>query len=340
MGISVPNKERQEITFKSCLKNVIAHKDDMELPLNMGVTSDGTPYVEDLTRYPHMLIGGATGTGKSVFLNQILTSLLYVRTPKQLRLILVDPKTVELFPYKGLPHRLHDPVNTVWGCMDVMENAIQEMKRRTANLHALKANNIKELNDRYKAEAAALKKAADGCKDADAKKTLLEKAQYTLDQQWPYWLLVIDEMAEIILEEKKEFIDRMASISQMARAAGISVIAATQRPSVDVLPGKIKTNFLGRASFKVPAQQDSKTILNFKGAETLLGKGDLFVVSPDKTGLQRIHVPNCTREDRDTMLKLSLEFGHENKVPADNLVSEQPVPAAKKNGGKDKVVVN
>jgi S-DNA-T family DNA segregation ATPase FtsK/SpoIIIE len=300
IGISIPNKERQEVTFQSCMPNIVEHSDDMEVPLNFGILSDGSPYVEDIAKYPHLLIGGATGTGKSVLLNQIITSLVAVRSPKQLQLVLIDPKTVELFPYKTLPHLMREPVARVWQVIDVLSDVIRVMKQRTEALHDAKVNNIKEYNAIFKA------KAADFMKDG--------KEQWAVEQMnrcWPYILVVIDEMAEIVLEEKRMFINQMASISQMARATGISVIAATQRPSIDVLPGKIKVNFLARACFRCPSPQDSKTVLNFKGAETLLGKGDLFVLSPDKTGLQRIHVAMCKNADRDPIVQRAAELGYD-----------------------------
>jgi len=135
------------------------------------------------------------------------------------------------------------------------------------------------------------------------------------------------------------FTQKLACISQMARAAGICIISATQRPSVDVLPGKIKVNFPARCAFRMPSATDSKTVLNYKGAETLLGKGDCFLMSPNKSGLQRIHVPYCTPADRDKMLKISLEFGHVNSVPAD-APPEQPLTPTPANGKQDKVRVN
>lgn len=301
IGISIPNATRQEVTFENCTKNIIEHADDMQIPLNFGILADGSPYVEDLARYPHLLIGGATGTGKSVLLNQLLTNLLLVRSPAQLRLMLIDPKTVELFPYKNIPHLMRQPISQVWDAIAALEDVIKVMKSRTETLHDYKVNSIVDLNKQFKDKAAQFTK--------DGKH---EWAKMEMEKCWPYILVVIDEMANIILEEKKDFIARMAAISQMARAAGISVIAATQRPSVDVLPGKIKVNFLARGAFRMPSPQDSKTVLNFKGAETLLGKGDMFVLSPDKTGLQRIHVAHCTKEHRDPIIARITTVGYNN----------------------------
>jgi S-DNA-T family DNA segregation ATPase FtsK/SpoIIIE len=263
----------------------------MELPINFGVQSNGQPYVEDLTRMPHLLIAGSTGAGKSVWINGILTSLLYMRTPKQMKLVLIDPKSVELFHYQGLPHLMQPPVAGVYDALSIMERLIQEMRRRTSNLFGFKCKNLKEYNDKMKAEGKP-------------------------DDCWPYIVVVIDEMADLVLSEKKSFTDKMAQISAMSRAAGIHVIAATQRPSVDVVSGKIKVNFPARAAFRVPSSADSKTILNCKGAEHLLGKGDMFYISPER-GMQRLHSPNTKQADVDLMMKLSIEGGHVLSVPAD-----------------------
>jgi len=325
MSISISNKERKPIMFQDCLKNVIAHRDDMALPINFGVTSTGEAYVEDLALMPHLLISGQTGAGKSVFINNILTSLLYVRSPKEMELILIDPKSVELFPYKGLPHLKHEPVAGVYEALQLLETMIQEMKRRTSHLHFTKVKNLKEYNEKMKASGHP-------------------------EDCLPYIVIVIDEMADIILQEKKVFTEKMAQISAMARAAGIHVIACTQRPSVDILSGKIKVNFPARVAFRVPSNADSKTILNVKGAETLLGKGDMFYMSPIKGGLQRLHAPMTTKADVDQMMKLSIEIGHVNNVPADGVDTKRspsaglsaPVvaveePEAKKKAGKGMV---
>lgn len=306
MAISLPNKDRQEIKFAECLKNGIAHRDDMELPINFGVMSNGQPFVEDLAEMPHLLVAGSTGSGKSVFLNNVITNLLAIRTATQLRFVMVDPKSVELFHYKGLPHLMQDPVAGVYDALSILEKLIQEMKRRTSNLFAMKCKNLKEYNDK--------------CKRGDL--SPLTGQALTTQDQWPYIVVVIDEMADLILTEKKSFSDKMAQITAMARAAGIHVIAATQRPSVDVLSGRIKVNFPARVAFGVPSAADSKTILNTKGAEQLLGKGDMFYMSPSKAGLQRLHAPKCVQADVDRMLKLSIEVGHVLAVPADMLTPE------------------
>lgn len=314
VGISVPNKERRIVKFDECLKNVLTHRHDMELPINFGITSSGRPFVEDLATMPHLLIAGETGAGKSVFLNNIITSLLYIRSPKQMELILIDPKSVELLPYKGLPHVKREPVSDIFSALALLETVVQEMRRRMSFLHFRKVKNLKELNDKLTAEGNA-------------------------EERLPYWVLVIDEMADLMLGAKKEFTKRMAEIASMARAAGIHVITATQRPSVDVLSGKIKVNFPARVAFRVPSDGDSRTILSRKGAEQLLSKGDMWYLSPSKSGMQRLHAPFIQQDDINRMLTLSLQLGHVHNVPADGLPTPPPAPpqqtaAPKKNGGR------
>ncbi len=337
VSVCVPNEVRKEVEFKACLPFAITHRDDMELPVVFGVTATGEPYVEDLVKMPHLLIGGSTGAGKSVWLNSILTSLLWVRSPKQLKLILIDPKSVELMPYKGLPHLVQDPVAGVYEALNLLDRMVQEMRRRTANLYTMKVKNVKQYNDKVKEEAKALK---DSGASAD-------KVAAKLDECWPYVVVVIDEMADLVLQEKKSFVEKMAAISAMSRAAGIHVIAATQRPSVDVLPGKIKVNFPARAAFRVPSAADSKTILGHKGAEQLLGCGDMFYVSPEKSGFQRLHAPHIKQEDINHMLKVSIELGHVLNVPADAITATPSVPIIldkiegdRGNGKKSKTLVN
>jgi DNA segregation ATPase FtsK/SpoIIIE, S-DNA-T family len=293
MNICVPNLVRQDIPFEPTLAAIVEHRYDMELPINLGVTSVGDPVVIDLTKAgPHMLIAGSTGAGKSVAINSILTSLLYIKSPKDLELLLIDPKQVELTPYAGLPHVKRPPVSGTMESLAMMDTVIQEMKRRMSFLAMMRVKNLRELN---------------------AKLTTMG------EQTHPYWIMVIDEMGELAITEKKRFTERMAQIAQMARAAGIHIIAATQRPSVDVLSGKIKVNFATRLGLRLPSVGDSRTVFGRSGAEQLLGKGDAFLMSGDTPGLMRCHLPHCTEEDIRKMLTLSSELGHVNNVPADGL---------------------
>lgn len=316
MNICVPNPVRRDIDFNATLEAVVAHRYDMELPINLGVSSVGDPIIVDLVKAgPHLLIAGSTGAGKSVAINSILTSLLYVRSPKQLELRLIDPKQVELLPYAGLPHVKMPPVSGTYESIAMMDGVIQEMKRRMAFIAGFKVKNLRELN---------------------------EKMTKMGNEPMPYLILVIDEMGELAITEKKLFTEHMAQIAQMARAAGIHVIAATQRPSVDVLSGKIKVNFGARLGLRLPSTGDSRTVFGRAGAEQLLGKGDALFMSGETQGMQRCHLPFCREEDIHKMLHLSSEIGHHNNVPADGLPKGgQPKPEVKeeKKPEQDKAAV-
>jgi len=201
----------------------------------------------------------------------------------------------------------------VYAALSLLKDVENEMRRRSNNLHVLKADNIKTLNTRIKAEVAQLRK--EGRHDEAARRE---------GDLWPYIVVVIDEMSDLILTEKKEFITQIGLLAQMARAAGICLISATQRPDVSILPNKVKVNFTARVCFRVPTMFDSKTVLAYKGAENLLGKGDMFLVTPHKTGLQRIHAPLTTPEDRNKLLTISTRYGHVLRVPADSMDAKNP----------------
>jgi DNA segregation ATPase FtsK/SpoIIIE-like protein len=291
MNISVPNKVRTEIKFEDTLRNVEAHRHDMQLPINLGVTSVGDPVVIDLAKQPHMLIAGSTGTGKSVLLNGILCSLLHVRNANELQLYLIDPKQVELLPYSGLPHTKRPPVSNTFDALALMRMMIEEMTKRMSFMYFNRVKNLPELN-------AILKK--------EGKPTL------------PHWVLVIDEFAQLVQDQKKLFNECIGTLTSQARAAGIHIIAATQRTSVDIIKGPIKANFLCRVALRLPSASDSKTILSGKaGAEQLLGNGDIFVQSPSFPGLTRVHSAHCREEDIRLMLERSSMLGHVNSCPAD-----------------------
>lgn len=331
LSVYVPNKDRKIVQFSDTLKNVIAHREDMELPLDLGVTSTGQPYIEDLTKLPHLLIAGSTGAGKSTLLHAIILSLLYIRNPKQLKFLMIDPKQVELPKYNDLPHMMMPAESSVYCALDVLDTTVQEMRRRMANLHGFNCQNIAEYNEKVAKEAEIFRQAGK-----------INEAERRADDAWPRIVVVIDEIADFMLQEKKLFTEKLAEISGMARAAGIHLIAATQRPSVDVINGKIKVNFPARVGFKVPAVQDSKTILHAKGCESLLGYGDMFYMTPVRPGLQRLHSPLTTPADIEQLKKLSLEIGHFRRVPADGPAPEPIIAEGKKANGKPlpKTMVN
>jgi len=290
MAITVPNVERKIVSFKECLPNVVTVRNEQILPINFGMDSVGNPVVEDLTRMPHLLVAGSTGSGKSVLLNNIILSLLHVRNAKQMRMVVIDPKSVELFMYKDVPHLMRPPVCSVFDALGAMDDVLQHVRKRMVMLETFKAKNLAEYNAVMPDE----------------------------ERKLPYIVVVIDEMADIVLQEKKAFTQVMAQLSSLARASGVHVIAATQRPSVDVLSGKIKVNFPARVCFRVPGHADSKTVLGVGAhAEQLMARGDMLYCSPNLPGYLRLHSPLVENSDINEQLLLSLECGHFLRCPAD-----------------------
>jgi len=258
IGIELANKHRQVVFLKELLASEAFKQHKGALPLAIGQDIVGHPVVADLAKMPHLLIAGATGTGKSVGLNAMILSLLYCQTPRSLRLLLIDPKRIELSLYEGIPHLLHPVVSAPKDATRALKWAVLEMERRYQLLEAAQARNLEGYNK-------------------------------TVEQPLPYLVIIIDELADLMMVSSKEVETSIARLAQMARAAGIHLLIATQRPSVDVLTGLIKANFPARISFKVSSKVDSRTILDVMGAERLLGMGDMLFLPPGTASLQRIH---------------------------------------------------
>jgi len=259
IGIEIPNSKRENVFLSEIISDEKFGKRDLKLPIALGKSISGNPIVHDLSVMPHLLIAGTTGSGKSVCINTIILSLLYKYTPEKLNLILIDPKMLELSAYEGIPHLLC-PV-------------ITEAKKATAALGWA----VKEMESRYKLMTSVGVKNIDGY-NAKHKKHM------------PYIVVIVDEMSDLMLVAGKEIENYIQRLSQMARAAGIHIIMATQRPSVDVITGTIKANFPTRISFQVSSKIDSRTILGEQGAEQLLGKGDMLFMS-SANRIVRIHAP-------------------------------------------------
>lgn len=271
VGIEISNEssERQNVGFRASLVSVKeAKKSGMELPLNLGTDPFGEPVIDDLATMPHLLIAGSTGAGKSVSLNCLISSLLTVCDPSELEFYMIDPKGVELIHYNGIPHMKEKMVTSPHYAKDLLERLVREMRRRLQLLSYKGVRDIREYND-----------LVDGSKDAIKESKL------------PRIVCVIDELGDLMMQDRREFTRLIAEISQIARATGIHMIAATQRPSVDVLSGRIKVNFPARMAFKVTSMQDSRVILHMKGAEGLLGRGDMLYLSPSRASTIRIHAP-------------------------------------------------
>ena len=270
VGIEIPN-ERRETVY---LKEIISHDDFMSagsaLKLAIGKDIEGKPFVTDLAKCPHLLVAGATGSGKSVTINSIVLSLLYRSTPEDVRLIMVDPKMLELSVYEGIPHLLLPVVTDAKKAALALRWAVEEMERRYALLSEAGVRNIGGYNK--KLEKNELKP-----KDGEPPPTKL-----------PYIVVLIDELADLMMVAAREVETSICRLAQMARAAGIHLILATQRPSVDVITGVIKANFPARMSFQVTSRHDSRTILDAIGAENLLGMGDMLFMA-NGTGVARVH---------------------------------------------------
>ena len=259
IGIELPNSTRENVYLSEILSNTDFTKKDIRLPIALGKNISGIPIVGDLASMPHLLIAGTTGSGKSVCINTIILSLLYRHTPERCKFILIDPKMLELSTYEGIPHLLC-PV-------------ITEAKKAASVLGWV----VKEMESRYKLMTK------EGVRNIDS-----YNAKHTLAM--PYIVVVVDEMSDLMLVAGKEIESYIQKLSQMARAAGIHIIMATQRPSVDVITGTIKANFPTRISFQVTSKIDSRTILGEQGAEQLLGKGDMLYMS-SANRIVRIHAP-------------------------------------------------
>jgi DNA segregation ATPase FtsK/SpoIIIE, S-DNA-T family len=263
-GIEVPNLQKQEIVLKDVFENTKDRVANMKLPLVFGVDTEGNAVAEDLARMPHLLVGGATNMGKSVLVNSILTGLLCRFTPEQLKLIVVDPKLVEFKVFEDIPHLLLPVVNDPADASQALKWAVGETKRRYLEMQKVSAKNLEAYN----------KKVSEG---------KVENAE-----QFPYILIIIDELAELMLTAKKDVEQSIVRLSQLARAAGIHLIMATQRPSADVVTGLIKSNCPSRAALRVASASDSRIVLDCSGAEQLLGRGDMFFTNAGPMGLRRM----------------------------------------------------
>jgi S-DNA-T family DNA segregation ATPase FtsK/SpoIIIE len=281
LGIEIPNVSRQPVVIRDVVDDLVFSKKKGRLLLALGKDTTGTPMVTDLARMPHLLIAGATGTGKSVCLNAIIISLLYQATPDEVRLLLIDPKRIELTAYEGIPHLLHPVVTDPKKANIGLKWAVAEMERRYELLSLKGVRSIERYNQMI-------------LKDKKRKPRLKTppptgEPEEAEEQPLPYLIIIIDELADLMIVASREVEESIIRLAQMARAAGIHLVLATQRPSVDVLTGIIKANISARISFQVSSRTDSRTILDANGAEALLGAGDMLILPPGTAKLQRIH---------------------------------------------------
>lgn len=284
VGIQIPNPVRDQISLRELLESELYSRSTSKLTLVLGKTIHGDPVVSDLSSMPHLLIAGATGTGKSVSLNAMLTSILYRATPEDVRLILIDPKRLELGMYEDIPHLLTPVVVDPKQANNALRWAVREMEERYKHLAAEGVRNIEQYNRNIRRMLQNAKKDDDLAPDA-------------IPSTLPYIVLAIDELADLMMVASKDVEESIARLAQMARAVGIHLILATQRPSVDVITGLIKANLPSRIAFRVSSKVDSRTIIDSNGAEQLLGKGDMLFMPPSSSHCMRLHGPYISEQE-------------------------------------------
>jgi DNA segregation ATPase FtsK/SpoIIIE, S-DNA-T family len=279
VGIQVPNQDRETIWLRDVIEAENFRNSKSKLTLALGKDINGRIVTADLTTMPHVLIAGSTGSGKSVAINAMIMSVLFKATPAQVRLILVDPKRVELGMYEGIPHLFTPIITEPKLAANALRNAVREMERRLKLLASRSVRNIDQYNKLFENGTPSL---FDDAPD---------------EEPLPYIMIIIDELADLMMLDKSNVEEAITRLAQMARAVGIHLVLATQRPSVDVITGLIKANVPTRMSFRLATKVDSRTILDSNGAESLLGRGDMLFLPPGTSRLQRVHAPFVTEKE-------------------------------------------
>jgi S-DNA-T family DNA segregation ATPase FtsK/SpoIIIE len=317
VGVEVPNPSAEIVAFRELVESREYQGARAALPIALGKDLEGKPIVADLAKMPHLLIAGATGSGKSVCVNTIITSLAYRHTPRTLRFLMVDPKMVELSVYNVLPHLRHKVITDNRDAAAVLKWAVIEMQERYELLAANGCRNIQDFNRRVQA--------GDKLKRPKRQDVAFEELAYTGDVV-PYIVVVIDELADLMMTVQGEVETPLAMLAQKARAIGLHLILATQRPSVNVITGLIKANFPSRIAFRVASQVDSRTIIDGVGAETLLGNGDMLFIPPGKSEAARLQGAFISSEDTERLMHWYEGRAEERraKAEAEGLIPEEP----------------
>ena len=304
IGIELPNPSLKKVYLRELLGANDYDNSAAKLPLCLGKTIGGEPVIVDLARMPHLLIAGTTGSGKSVAINTMILSLVYRLKPEQCRLIMVDPKMLELSVYDGIPHLLTPVVTDPKKAVVALKWAVREMEERYKKMSKLGVRNIDGYNGRVgeaKAKGETLSRTVHTGYDRETGEAIYEKEEFELESL-PYVVVIVDEMADLMMVAGKDIEGAIQRLAQMARAAGIHVILATQRPSVDVITGTIKANFPTRISFQVTSKIDSRTILGEQGAEQLLGQGDMLYMAGGGR-ISRVHGPFVSDDEVERVVR-------------------------------------
>ncbi|HTZ69058.1 MAG TPA: DNA translocase FtsK 4TM domain-containing protein [Acetobacteraceae bacterium] len=310
IGIEVPNAKRETVYLSELLECEAFVRHPARLPLALGKDISGAPIVADLARMPHLLIAGTTGSGKSVGINAMILSLLYKLPPDECRLILIDPKMLELSVYEGIPHLMAPVVTEPKKAVTALKWVVREMERRYRSMSQLGVRNVGGYNDRVedaRLKGEVISRRVQTGYDSETGKPTFEEQPLTLEKL-PFIVVVIDEMADLMMVAGKDIEAAVQRLAQMARAAGIHVVMATQRPSVDVITGTIKANFPTRISFQVISKFDSRTILGEQGAEQLLGSGDMLYMMGGGR-ITRVHGPFVTDREVEDVVAFLREQG-------------------------------
>jgi S-DNA-T family DNA segregation ATPase FtsK/SpoIIIE len=305
VGIEIPNEEREKVVLRELLATEEFQGTSQGIPISIGKDISGAPVVSDLSRMPHLLIAGASGKGKSVFINSLVCSLLYKFTPNDLKLIMVDPKQVELNLYEGIPHLLLPVVDDPRKASTALKWTVNEMERRYKILAKSGTRNLAGFNQKLESDGEEKMKKllcpqdSAGMPEKSSLAHLFdfdEKGQPRIERL-PTIVVIIDEFADLMMTASKDVETSVARLGQKARAAGIHLVIATQRPSVDMITGSIKANLPSRVAFQVAAKVDSRTILDDMGAEKLLGQGDMLFIPPGLSRVMRVHGSYVSEEE-------------------------------------------
>ena len=309
LGIEVPNAKRETVYLSELIASETWDKQNAKLGIALGKDISGLPVLADLARMPHLLVAGTTGSGKSVGINAMILSLLYKLSPSQCRLIMIDPKMLELSVYDGIPHLMAPVVTEPTKAVSALKWTVREMERRYRAMSQLSVRNLAGYNERVseaKAKGEVVTRRVQTGFDSETNKPIFEEQPLALETL-PLIVVIIDEMADLMMVAGKEIEATVMRLAQMARAAGIHVIMATQRPSVDVITGTIKANFPTRISFRVVSKFDSRTILQEQGAEQLLGQGDMLFQQDSRT--TRVHGPFVSDKEVEDVVAFLREQG-------------------------------
>ena len=316
IGIELPNAERENVFLKELIASKEFCNEKLKLPIALGKDIGGTSICVDLATMPHLLIAGTTGSGKSVAINTMILSLLYKRSPEECRLIMIDPKMLELSVYDGIPHLLSPVVTDPKKAVVALKWVVGEMEERYRQMSKMGVRNIHGYNQRIKEALKAnrmFSRSVQTGVDEETGEPIIETEEY-MPETLPFIVVIVDEMADLMMVAGKEIEACIQRLAQMARASGIHIVMATQRPSVDVITGTIKANFPTRVSFQVTSKVDSRTILGEQGAEQLLGKGDMLYMAGGGK-ISRVHGPFVSDEDVEDVVNHLKELGEPEYVP-------------------------